>query len=588
MLKVSYSADAQLAEVSSDQVSDVWLEVRRVCEERVEEVTNNSATSFSLPWWAFLSCRAALGYVLGQHGEGLELDPQAKKLLEDALNREERYRDVPKLRPISPAALAAGLKKAGFVRKLTPEQARNVCRLVSLPAGASFSVPGAGKTTEALAYYFYKKGPSDKLLVVAPKNAFAAWEEQLALCFPSSTGIVRLRGGAVAVKGLLADNPQLMIITYQQLANVRDIIASYIGSYPSFVFLDESHRMKGGTERVQGTAVLSLSHLPVAKLVLSGTPLPNSLNDLVAQFDFLYPEVRAEEATVRDLIQPVYVRTTKAELGLPPVRRRFVDIPMSSAQRRLYDLLRSEEARQADVALRAQDRNALRAIGKSATRLLQLASNPGLLAMTPFAFPDLLREVLDEGDSPKVAYVCQRARELAAKKRKLIIWSGFIPNVELISARLKDLGADFIHGGVDAGSDEDSDTREAKIKRFHNDPNAWVLVANPAACGEGISLHSVCHEAIYVDRNYNAAQYLQSEDRIHRLGLPKGLVTNIEILSSPNSIDESVRRRLEAKVNRMASILNDRSLTIDPTSVDVDGEGLDDTDIADIVQHLRS
>ena len=71
------------------------------------------------------------------------------------------------------------LKEKGFSRKLTAEQTRNVSKLVSLPSGATFSVPGAGKTTEALAFYFYKKTEDTRLFIVAPKNAFAAWEEQL-------------------------------------------------------------------------------------------------------------------------------------------------------------------------------------------------------------------------------------------------------------------------------------------------------------------------------------------------------------------------------------------------------------------------
>ena len=54
----------------------------------------------------------------------------------------------------------------------------NVRRLVSLPSGASFSVPGAGKTTEALAFYATRSDRDTKLLIVCPKNAFAVWEEE--------------------------------------------------------------------------------------------------------------------------------------------------------------------------------------------------------------------------------------------------------------------------------------------------------------------------------------------------------------------------------------------------------------------------
>jgi SNF2 family DNA or RNA helicase len=116
-------------------------------------------------------------------------------------------------------------------------------------------------------------------------------------------------------------------------------------------------------------------------------------------------------------------------------------------------------------------------------------------------------------------------------------------------------------------------------------------VANPAACGEGISLHEVCHHAIYVDRNYNAAQYLQSEDRIHRLGLPKNQNTIVEILCCPDSIDESVNDRLIMKARRMAEVLNDHDLHIDPVSFDPeaidDDEAIDYEDLNSLLAHLR-
>jgi SNF2 family DNA or RNA helicase len=179
-----------------------------------------------------------------------------------------------------------------------------------------------------------------------------------------------------------------------------------------------------------------------------------------------------------------------------------------------------------------------------------------------------------------------KARQLAKQGSKTIIWSTFVENVELIANRLADLGADFIHGGVEAGSEEDENTREKKIARFHEDPRAMVLVANPAACAESISLHTVCHNALYVDRNYNAAQYLQSEDRIHRLGLPSGTITNVEILVCPDTVDESVRFRLESKVQRMARTLNDDSLNIEPVETDLDEDGLDEEDLQDYLKHI--
>jgi len=68
---------------------------------------------------------------------------------------------------------------------LTDEQLRNVRKLTSWGSGATFSVPGAGKTTEALALYAFHRKSDSCLLVVCPKNAFAAWEEQLEECMPT-------------------------------------------------------------------------------------------------------------------------------------------------------------------------------------------------------------------------------------------------------------------------------------------------------------------------------------------------------------------------------------------------------------------
>ena len=114
-----------------------------------------------------------------------------------------------------------------------------------------------------------------------------------------------------------------------------------------------------------------------------------------------------------------------------------------------------------------------------------------------------------------------------------------------------------------------------------------MLVANPAACGEGISLHNVCHNAIYLDRNYNAAQYIQSEDRIHRLGLPHDAEINIEILCCLGTVDLSVNDRLVMKVQKMAEALNDPDIDINPILLDPDDEDLDLEDMADFLDHVN-
>lgn len=583
---ITYQANTRRVIVMADRPSAGWSQIRRVCLESTREFEDAGPYSFSIPWWNFLGVRASIGYHAKRNGLVLAPDAETSELLGRAVKHARNF-DLVSDQP-SPGIdeVRERLVALGFKRELTKEQLRNVCQLSKRHAAATFSVPGAGKTTEALAYFALKESGDSFLLVIAPKNAFAAWEEQVQECLPAlKSEVCRLTGGEANIAKLLTDPKRILLITYQQVPTALSLLGTFLSSHPSLVFLDESHRMKRGTEGVIGKAILGLSHLPSAKLIMSGTPLPNAVADLVPQFGFLYPEIAADKDNVIDLVKKVYVRTPKSELGLRVPIRIPRPVPLTPSQSHLYTLLRSEAARQA-ANLKMNDRAFLRRFSRSVLRLLQLVSNPMLLSRELVAHEGLLAEILSEEDSPKIAYVCKRARQLAKEGKKTVIWSTFVENVELISERLSDLGADYIHGGVEAGSEEEEQTREAKIKRFHDDKFAMVLVANPAACSEGISLHTVCNNAIYLDRNFNAAQYLQSEDRIHRLGLSPDKDTFIEIVYCPDTVDEVVDARLRTKVAKMADVLNDPGLNIDPIDLDADITDLDLEDVKAMIGHL--
>lgn len=577
MLTIDYR-DSDLRAVlgwAAEDESAPWLDaLRRLAFDCSEDASQESAWSISLPWWAFASARPQVFQLFSGHrlslGKHYGVTDAARTLLSKSRRAVESHALAKDALPIPEAELRASLRNLGFGRELSPEQARNVGKIATLPAAATFSVPGAGKTTEALACFFHKAKDDERLLVIAPKNAFAAWDEQIADCMPSvKEGFVRLRGGRDKIARALVDDPRFMLITYQQLVRVSDLLTAHCTRYPTHVFLDESHRIKSGSAKQTARAVLKLSHLPVGKLIMSGTPMPQSTDDLIPQFAFLYPEVPATADTVVELIKPVYVRTNKKELGLPPVTRQLARLPMAPMQAELYKLMKFEVAREAATALSIPGRQAFRALGRSVARLLQFVSNPSLLSSEiGFAHPDLLAAVLAEGDGPKMKYVLKRARTLAREGHKVLIWSSFVRNVEYIAERLSDLGAVFIHGGVDAGDEDDDESREGKIKLFHDDPNVRVMVANPAAASEGVSLHRVCHHALYLDRTFNAAHYLQSEDRIHRFGLPADQQTIIEIVESVDTVDETVRERLGQKIGRMAEALEDSSLKPDPIPID--------------------
>jgi hypothetical protein len=238
---------------------------------------------------------------------------------------------------------------------------------------------------------------------------------------------------------------------------------------------------------------------------------------------------------------------------------------------------------------------------KSVMRLLQLSSNP-VLALRSITKDitginsGLVDQVLEDGPSLKMQAVANKARELAQNGRKSVIWTIFTDTIEQMSLMLADINPVCLYGAVPSGNASDPETREGRIHRFHHDNDCMVMIANPAAAGEGISLHTVCHEALYLDRSYVSTHFLQSIDRIHRLGLDNNTITNIHIFQTRapqgmGCIDHSVSRRLARKVRALQQLLDDRDLhqialdeenAEEPIEYDVDIQ-----DLVDLVEELE-
>ena len=78
-----------------------------------------------------------------------------------------------------------------------------------------------------------------------------------------------------------------------------------------------------------------------------------------------------------------------------------------------------------------------------------------------------------------------------------------------------------------------------------------------------ISLHKACHNAIYYDINYNAAEFLQSLDRIHRVGGSEKNSVQYDFLHYQDTVDIKVYERVFQKANRQMQIIEEDNLTFD-------------------------
>lgn len=578
------------------------------------------ASGFVLPAHAFRRGAVTLARVLRAAGADVELDDGVEAILRTQLEEiQARQGAEMELEPLSPTAVLEAVMASGrFRREPNERQLENLGHLIALRHGANFSVPGAGKTSTLLALYEALRTRSvvDRLLVVAPKNAFVAWEDELALCYDDEDSPVlrRLQGGASGVAAVLDDDPEIALITYQLLPNVEDVVKTWAAAHGTHVVLDESHRVKSGHAAVTAAAALDLAGVAVRRDIMSGTPLPQSPEDLRPQLDFLWPgqrvlpdaRVTAEAdpgvfADVERALRPLYVRTTKDELDLPELDVQPVQVELGPLQRELYELLRSDAARAAS-GMKARDQRFFRMLGRHVVRLLQAAVNPMLLTQgqlidsrEPEPVPEgtraweFLREFARYERAAKVDEVVRRTEALIGDGHKVLIWTQFVMNVLSLEQLLAAHGAVVLYGQVPTGDEEDISTREGRIRAFHDDPETKVMIANPAAAGEGISLHRACNHALYLDRNFNAAHYLQSLDRIYRLGLE--VDAEVRIVVARETIDARVEDRLHKKIVAMSRVLNDSglaALAYDPLDVD-EGlpAGIEPEDIEEVLDHLE-
>jgi len=466
-------------------------------------------------------------------------------------------------------------------RVLKAEQKRDIAKLLTLNSGAIFSVPGSGKTTVALALHQILKSRSQvsHLLVLAPRNAFGAWNEAIQDCLTGQqTKFTRLEGSG-SIGDALDANPQYSIISYQQAIRLGSFtLERFAESRKLHVILDESHRIKRGygTYGANGRyakAAFDLSVCATRREILSGTPMPQGIEDLTPQLEFLYPTAPFAKV-VPSLVQNpsvfkrFYVRTTYKELKLPdPVVKRFPH-NMHIEQASLYAYLVSDIAQSRDRGIDSGLQ-----IKRGVQRLMQVAMDPKLAARSILRsdevngeLQDLCEAVAKGPRGARLDAVIQEARDFAASGKKVVIWSPFVETVDLIHDALRDLGSQRLYGKPLLDDDEvEAILREEVVRRFKEDSHRFVLVANPAAGGEGISLHTACQHAIYAGRSYDAAHWLQSRDRINRLGMPANTTATINVhVSSPPqdmfSIDSHIQERLATKVGVMAEALDDETL----------------------------
>lgn len=493
-------------------------------------------------------------------------------------------------------------KSVSFQRELKPYQIKGVEHFIKIRHGANFSVPGSGKTTMVYAYFDELKrlGIVEKIFVVGPFSSFLPWEDESEKCFGQKLNSARLVGAKRQSYYLQSAQYDLFLCHYQTAANDKNEIIDLCNRHKILLVIDESHYIKRFAGGVWADALLTIAPNAKRRAILSGTPMPNSLKDLWSQMTFLWPGKQvlgernayknrcddvAQQEEIKKEIRPFFFRVKKSDLKLPKPKTIKTEYELKPLQAKIYHAL--AERLITDLKLQPEDRQKLKQWRKAKmVRLLQAASNPTLLNRYSHEFevPPLsadgtsLIEIIEKYPKyeipTKFEVAIDLTKKLLGEGKKVLLWTTFIHNIDMLRVRLKNIKYFTIHGAIPRDDNENENfNREKEIKEFKISKEPCLLIANPAACAESISLHKICHDAIYLDRTFNCGQFIQSLDRIHRIGLEQNEIVNYHILIAKSTIDETIDDRLNTKYQTMIRVLEDE---IPIGDLDIEGPELED------------
>lgn len=483
-------------------------------------------------------------------------------------------------------------------RKFKIHQIKAACHLYLLKDGANFSVPGSGKTSVVLSVYekLREEKSVNVLFVVGPPSCFGPWRKEFEDTLGRKPKVKILSGIAQKHRmNIYFDyhkNTELCLTTFQTLLNDSSEVKHFFKrkNIDIFLVIDEAHYIKqvGGN---WAKAVLDISSLAKYKCVLTGTPMPRSYTDVFNMFDFLYGkcspfslqekirvqrlEKKKEEDKIKDVLDqrigPLFYRVRKRDLGLlPQIFHPVKSIKMNKYEEMIYKAIEKKIVNHSEVDFINNVDIIMQLRKGRMMRLRQCVSYAGLLAKPIGGYAenlikgevDLRKIILnyDALEKPaKLELLFDMVKKINSGGEKVIVWANFIGTLELLRKTLlkSKINCEKIYGETPVENEKLDNvvTREKIIDKFKKQNSGLdVLLLNPAACAESISLHRTCFKAIYYDLSYNCAQYLQSLDRIHRVGGSENNTAHYYFLQYANTIDEDIKNNLDGKVIRMNRI----------------------------------
>jgi SNF2 family DNA or RNA helicase len=389
----------------------------------------------------------------------------------------------------------------------------------------------------------------DGALIICKKSLLYMWKDEIQ---KHSNLIPIVLDGSKTQRGHgLVTYGHFYIANYESMIQETEFIELLLKQRKFAIVLDESQKIKNPTSKTT-RAIISLRGLAEKRIIVTGTPIANRPEDLWSQFYFLdggvllggdfdtfknqfkvnlkgaqdMTQFEASLKSLKETLGPVSIRRTKDVLELPEKVYENITAELAPKQRIVYDTARSELYYEISGSDGEKIEEEIDNYLVKLLRLTQIASNPGLLDIQYNEEPGKFK-VLDG-----------IVREVVERKEKAIVWTSFIGNIRTLRNRFREKGAQMLFGEIPILE------RQNIVKKFMEDERCKLLIANPAAAKEGLTLTSA-NNAVYLDRTFKMDDYLQSQDRIHRITQTKPC--KIFKIVARNTIDEYTDEILEKK-----------------------------------------
>jgi len=425
-----------------------------------------------------------------------------------------------------------------------------------LPYSAIFHEQGLGKTKIAIDLILYWLGKSeiDTVLIVTKKQLVQNWMNEFKLHTHIKPSII---ANNRSDNFYVFNGPSRVVITnFETITFEKERLHLYLKARNVAIIIDESAKLKNPDSKLT-KEYFELSSGFIIKTIMTGTPVANRPYDIWAQIYFLdggeslgknFNEFKRntdlsnklykdedKKKMFEDSISNIYfridkftVRETKNSgiINLPNKQYINVWTKFEPQQKEIYNKIRVEM-----FLLVEKDNKSIlddsTEILKRLLRLVQVTSNPKLIDDMYF------------GGSGKEKELDKLIEKIIAKGEKCIVWSSFIENINYFTRKYSIHNSVKIHGGMKIID------RNKSVEKFKKD-ECKILFATPQSAKEGLTL-TMANHVIFYDRGFSLDDYLQAQDRIHRISQTKTCyVYNIMI---KDSIDSWIDVLLKAKQN---------------------------------------